>query len=250
MTCAHSQVEAALDRWLECHWHIHQMEGNYHYPDPFRYALNSYIRALKEIPQILRMELQNHADYRTYFQPAIASARSNALIALLHTKRDFIVHRGMLDVESKGSVGTTEGRGIKISFGFHVNPTESTPEAYVRFKAHCKSDPTIRSLMGPDCDSWPMIRREWKLPELPETELLEVAVAAWQTTGTLLSDVLVRLRAELLDSSLSCRHEPERMKVMEFSQREFFLEVDGINIDANNGDRHANSPQQSSKPVA
>ncbi len=75
MTCAHSQVEAALDRWLECHWHIHQMEGNYHYPDPFRYALNSYIRALKEIPQILRMELQNHADYRTYFQPAIVANR-------------------------------------------------------------------------------------------------------------------------------------------------------------------------------
>jgi hypothetical protein len=40
------------------------------------------------------------------------------------------------------------------------------------------------------------------------------------------------------------------VKVMEFSQREFFLEVDGIDIDANDGDRHANSPQQSSKPVA
>jgi hypothetical protein len=114
MDCPHSNIEAALDRWQECHWHIHQMELNYHLPDPFRYSLNSFIRAVKEIPQILQMELQNASRYRSQFKPLIDSLHSNELFSTLHKTRDFIVHRGMLEVLSKGSVGTTEGRGIKV----------------------------------------------------------------------------------------------------------------------------------------
>ena len=134
MTCPHSQIEAALDRWSECHWHIHQMEANYHSPDAFRYAFNSFIRAIKEIPQVLQMELQNHPMYQAHFKPSIATARSDPLLSLLHKKRDFVVHRGMLEIGSKGIVGTTEGRGIKIAIGFYVSPSETTQEAYIRFK--------------------------------------------------------------------------------------------------------------------
>lgn len=111
------------------------MEANYHTPDLFRYSLNSFIRAVKEIPQILKMELQNHREYKTVFKPMIDSLRSNEMLSLIQKKRDFIVHQGMLEMLSKGSVGTTEGRGIKISIPFHVAPSESTQEAYERFKA-------------------------------------------------------------------------------------------------------------------
>lgn len=177
------------------------------------------------------MELQNHPMYQTAFKQSIAGARANPLLSLLHNKRDFIVHRGMLAIDSKGIVGTTEGRGIKIAIGFYVSPSETTQEAYARFKDMCKSDRVIRGMAGPDCDSWPIIRREWKIPELPETELLEVAVDAWRATGTLLSQVVAQLGAEELDLSFSCRHDPEIVRTVQFSQREFFLTVDGIDID-------------------
>jgi hypothetical protein len=52
-TCPHFPIENSLDRWQECHWHIHQMESNYHEPDGFRYSVNSFIRAVKEVPQML-----------------------------------------------------------------------------------------------------------------------------------------------------------------------------------------------------
>jgi len=232
MNCPHSHIEAALDRWSECHWHIHQMEANYHTPDLFRYSLNSFIRAVKEIPQILKMELQNHSQYRSDFKPIIDSFRSNELMSLLHKKRDFIVHQGMLDILSKGSVGTTEGRGIKISIGFNVSPHESTQEAYERFKSLCKNDNVIRGLAGPDCDSWPMIRREWRIQEIPEHELLELSVNAWRLIGEVISEIVVKLGGESLDLSFSCRHDPEKVKTMEFSQQEFFKSVDGIEINA------------------
>lgn len=232
MACPHSHIEAALDRWAECHWHIHQMEANYHVPDLFRYSLNSYIRAVKEIPQILKMELQNHRNYRADFKPLINSLQSNELMSVLHRKRDFIVHQGMLEVLSKGVVGTTEGRGIKIGIPFAVAPHESTQEAYERFKEVCRNDKFVRNLAGPDSDSWPMIRREWRAPEFPDKELLELTIEAWRLIGEVLSRIVVKLGGEDLDLSFSCRHDPERVKTVEFSQQEFFSSVDGKQMDA------------------
>ena len=62
--CPHIPVESSLDRWQECHWHLHQMEGNYHEPEGFRYALNSFIRTVKEVPVMLMNDLQHHAEIR------------------------------------------------------------------------------------------------------------------------------------------------------------------------------------------
>jgi hypothetical protein len=230
MGCPHAPIEAALDRWSECHWHIHQMEANYHTPDLFRYSLNSFLRAVKEIPQILKMELQNHPEYKSQFKVLIDSLRSNELLSLLHKKRDFIVHQGMLEILSKGSAGTTEGRGIKVLIGFNVAPHETTQEAYERFKALCKANKFIRGIAGPDCDSWPIIRREWKVPEFADRELLELSIDAWALIGQVVSEIVVILGGGKLDLSFSCKHEPETVKTMEFSQVEFFNTVDGIDI--------------------
>lgn len=232
MDCPYSKIESALDRWSECHWYIHQMEANYHTPDLFRYSFNSFVRAIKEIPQILQMELQNNSGYKATFKPLISSLNENSLFLLLHNTRNFIVHRGMLEVLSTGIVGTTEGRGIKIASGFHVAPYETTLEAYERFKDKCRSDKMIRSWLGPDCDSWPIVRREWKIPALPDRELLEIAIEAWRLTGEVLSSMVIELGGEAFDLSFSCGHDPEKVKIKEFSQAEFFQSVDGIDINA------------------
>lgn len=230
MTCSHSQVTAALDRWSECHWHIHQMEANYHEPEPFRYSLNSFIRALKEVPQILKMELQNHPLYAAELKPAIDATRSNELLKKLGNQRDFIVHQGMLDLASKGQIGTTEGRGFKIGIGFNVAPFESSNEAYERYKEMCRSSPVFRGAFGPDCDSQPFLRREWKADDLGDTELLELSLLAWRALGEAISSMVQLLGGEALDLSMPCLHSPERVKTRSFSQSEFFRTVDGLTV--------------------
>jgi len=217
---------------MESHWYIHQMEANYHVPDLFRYCVNSFIRCVKEIPQILVMELQNHVNYKTLLRPTIYSTNKDDLLALLHKKRDFIVHRGMLELFSDGMVGTTEGRGVKIGIPFRVYPNESSADAYERFKNICRQDRVIRGLAGPDCDSWPCIVRYWRIQEFKELDLLDLTVTAWRKVGSVLSELVELLGGECLDLSLSCRHDPDRVRMMEFSQAEFFKEVDGIDINA------------------
>jgi hypothetical protein len=137
----------------------------------------------------------------------------------------------MLNILSSGIAGTTEGRGIKMAVGFKVEPYETTEEAYEKFKFLLRKNPVIRGVAGPDCDSWPMIRREWKIPEL-STELLEVAISAWKLCGEVISEIIVQLGGTALELSFSCRHDPEKVKTMEFSQQEFFESVDGKQINA------------------
>ncbi len=43
-------MRGSPDRFEEAHFYLHQMEVFYHEADPFRYNLDSFIRALKEVP--------------------------------------------------------------------------------------------------------------------------------------------------------------------------------------------------------
>jgi len=231
MQCVHKQIEASLDRWQEVHWQIHQIEQHYHEPDAVRFSFNALIRAAKEIPQILSMELQNRNDYGEHIKPSLDTLKADPLFSLLSKKRDYVVHRGMLEVNSSGSIGTTEGRGRwKIGFRFNVEPWESSDEAYFRFREACKAKKDVRSLMGPDCDSWPMLQRKWCLPDFPDEDFLEIAVTAWRTSGEALSKILVHLGGDSLDLELECAHDPNRVRSREYSQEEFFRSVDGIDI--------------------
>lgn len=225
--CVHHHLESSLDRLNECHWHIHQMEGNYHVPDGFRYALNSFIRAIADVPAMLTKNLERHEAARRSVKPKLKAMEQTGLFSILKLRRNFIVHQGMLDVNSHGSAVTLEGSKVKFSFPFRVAPCESSDEAYERFKEMCRKDKFWREL-GPDCDSSPGILRTWAIPQLPNREMLEVAFEAWTLTGDLLSDAVVALGGEPLDLRLTCLHKPDRVRLKRYSQAEFFRSVDGI----------------------
>lgn len=117
-TCPHTPIEPTLDRWQECHWHIHQMEAHYHDPEPFRYSVNSFIRAAKEVPLILMADLERHPEVRKVINTQLEQLKRNPLFATLQTQRNFLVHRGMLDLQSRGSVGRRKATGQNSRFRF------------------------------------------------------------------------------------------------------------------------------------
>jgi hypothetical protein len=98
-------LSSTVDRFQEAHFYLHQMEGFYHDAEPFRYSLNSFIRALKEVPLMISMELQNHPGFAAWYRPVRATLNVDALISHFSEQRDFIVHRGMLKPQSKAIVG-------------------------------------------------------------------------------------------------------------------------------------------------
>lgn len=234
MNCVHTHVDASLDRWRECHWHLHQMEAHYHQPDAFRYSLNAFIRAIADVPELLTKNLERHEDVRRTIKPKRKALEETPLFSVLKLRRNFIVHQGMLDVESKGAVHMMERGKVKLSFPFPVATSESSDEAYERYKAVCRTDKFWRGI-GPDCDSTPAVVRTWMIPQIPGRDLLEVAFDAWTIVGKLLSETVAALGGEPLDLAMSCRHDPAVVRIKRYSQREYFLSVDGIDIDEEEG---------------
>ena len=90
------------------------MEAHYHEADPFRWHLNVFLKAIKEVPDLLQMAMQNEHGFTTWFREQRKQLSADPLIATLSKHRDFVVHRSMLVPRSHGIVGIIEGRGFKL----------------------------------------------------------------------------------------------------------------------------------------
>ena len=223
MSCPHAKIQASLDRWHEAHWQLHQIEQHYHDPEPFRYSFNAFIRVIKEVQQILKMDLQNERDYHSFIKPLVDTLRQDPLLSTLGKKRDFVVHHGMLDIRSKGTAGSTRG-GPKIKMGveFDVSPQESSDDAFRRFARTCKGHPDFCGLLGlQDDDLFPCIQRVWLLQEFDDRDLLELAIAAWRETGTVISKLVEHFGGGALDLMLACAPAPEDVRMRKYSRKQF-----------------------------
>ena len=187
------------------------MENHYHEADPFRWYLNAFLRALKEIPDLIQMAAQNEASFVAWFREQRKLLASDPLIDVLYKKRNLIVHRTMLLPNSKCTVGITEGRGFKMAMTAHVNPLEDSDKALLRYASH-KKDFDFLGLTTPDEDSVPCIYREWRLEGLEE-ELVDLCARAWLRVGETVASVLRWQGAEPPPLSLECRHDSQRIRL-------------------------------------
>jgi hypothetical protein len=186
------QLSAALDRHAEAHWHLHQLNENYHRADPFRWSLNSFLRALKEVPQQIQMHMQNQPGFSAWFRPHKQELERDPLFKLFSEHRDFVVHRGTLIPKSTVQVGVLKAGGAAIRLGvpFTSHPMEDTDHVMVRFVEMCQREPVLAGLARPQGDQLPYVHREWRLNEFPDEEIRFVVVRAWKRVGETISAVL------------------------------------------------------------
>ena len=91
------RIESSLDRFREAHYWIHMLERHYHQADPFRWYLNAFLKAIKEAPRLLTMELQNEKGFKEwFFSDQRKQLHADPLIARFTQQRDLVVHQRML----------------------------------------------------------------------------------------------------------------------------------------------------------
>jgi hypothetical protein len=225
-TDGYARLTSALDRFQEAHFWIHGMEDAYHFSSPFRWHLNAFLRALKEVPGLLQMALQNDSGFPGWFKERRAQLNHDKLIGLLSKNRDFIVHRSMLVPRSHGMVGITEGRGLKLGLTFPVHPLENSDDAMGRYLKHARKSGDFLGILTPDDDSVPCIYREWKLPEFDD-ELVDVCAKGWLRTGELVQDTLRRLGEKPSPLDLDCRHNSQDVKYRLFDRSSLRKRIGG-----------------------
>lgn len=201
------------------------LEEHYHNADPFRWHLNAFLKALKEVPQLVAMELQQEKDFPDWYRTKRAELENDELMRFLAKKRDLIVHRGMLVPNSQAKVGITEGRGMKLGLTFPVNPLENSNDAMDRYLLHVINQTDFLGILIPDDDSMPCIYRQWHIEGF-EKEVVDLCAEAWFKLGATLKDVLEWLSEKNVgELSLSCRHSSQRVHYHLFDRDKLIAKV-------------------------
>lgn len=201
--------ESAFDRLNEAHWHIHQMALYYHHADPFRFSLASFLRALKEVPQIITMEAQRHESLRRAWRDQLAQLAADPLVSRLAKWRDIVVHKEMILPQSSAQLGSGTHSRIKVALGAQIDPRSSSDlEMAVLVKATNPDFDPLHILVE-DEDYLPGVWREWRLHDLPEKNVLMLASEAWTVVGKAFVELERLLGREAPASlTLNCVHEP------------------------------------------
>jgi len=211
------RIEASFDRFREAHFWIHALESHYHHAEPFRWHLTAFLKALKEIPQLLQMELQNEPGFAPWFREQRDRLKQDDLIAHLSKQRDIAVHQRMLLPDSECTVGITELRGIKLGIGFRASPLEDSDHAMHRYLYVAAERGDFLGILMPDEDSIPCVQRVWRLSGFDE-DIVSLCARGWLRTGETVAEVVRWLGAEPPPLSLDCRHADQKVQFKLFDR--------------------------------
>ena len=218
-------IHSSFDRLQEVHFWIHGLEQFYHYASRFRWNLNAFLRALKEIPGLLQMEMQNESGFKEWFCPHKRSLLNDPLIHFLSEQRDVAVHQKMIVPDSKCWVGLTELRGMKFGLGMEMDAREDSDRAMHQYLYQNLAHGDDFGILMPDDDSIPCVYREWRLSEFDD-EVIDLAEKAWLLTAKTIAEVLKWKGFTPPPLSLSCRHGIQDIKFKLFDREQLRQKLD------------------------
>lgn len=195
-------LSSTFDRLEEAAWFIRLMEENYHFADRFRWSLSSFLKSLKEIMQLLTMELQKDKITSAFVKQKKTALSSDPLINYLYRQRDIVVHKSMLQPASTGSVGFTRGKGMKLGIGMPIDPLSDSEEAVKRYIYIAAKDEDFLGILYQEDDGsgeYTCVERHWRLSEFPDIELTQLAATAWEKVAQALFDVAGTMGAKLIE---------------------------------------------------
>lgn len=207
-------LSSSFDRIDEAAWFIRLMEENYHSANKFRWSLNSFLRTLKEIMQLVSMEVQVDPKLVKLVAAKKAELSEDPLIGFLYKQRDIVVHKSMLKPASKGRVGFTRGRGMKLGMGTPIDPLTDSIEAIRHYIYHAAKNSDFLGILYTEEDGgeeYTCVQRQWRLSQFPDEEVTAIAARAWENVAQAFFDVAAEMGAELIKLTIELSN-PNRMQ--------------------------------------
>ena len=207
-------LSSTLDRLEESSWHIRMMEQHYHSADCFRWSLNSFLRSLKEVIQLLTMDVQGKPEIVKWLREEKEKLNEEPLIEFLFKQRDIVVHRAMLKPASKGTVGFTRGSGLKLGLGMPIDPLADSENAILRYIHFAAKDTDFLGILYTEEDGsgeYTCVQREWRMEQFPDTELTQLAAQAWERIAKLTLDTATKLGASVIEPKFEIQN-PNRVQ--------------------------------------
>ncbi|MED4854863.1 hypothetical protein [Bacillus atrophaeus] len=200
------KIKNTHDKFLEAHHFLFMMMQNYHYPDGFRYNMNAFIQALRNITFALQSEKRVIPNFDLWYEEKQQWMKGNSLLRNFVESRNIVVKRGNLEIKSEAHIGLFKYRTPKLGMLIPVNPflpseqlLELASEHYVGLFIDEE-----HSSIGEQCG----IQRRWIVDSIGDDEIVEQCLKAWKIIGSLLAEA-----HELLDmdfkviTDLECNQE-------------------------------------------
>ena len=195
-------LESSYDRLQECAWFIRMMEQHYHQADQLRWSWNSFLRTLKEVVQMITIEVQGNKDVKSWFDSEKKDLHNDGLIKFLFQKRNHMVHTSIFKPSSNGMIGFTRGRGLKLGLGLPIDPLEDSEVAILKYIDHAVSETDFFGILYSEEDGggeYTCVHREWRLKGYGDAEVTHAAAQAWNKISHILFEVAQRLGAKVVE---------------------------------------------------
>jgi hypothetical protein len=123
-----SPLPSTVDKFWEAWYFLLAMTGEYHDPHAFRYNLNAFIQAFRNITFILQSEESRPPGFEVWYSAKRAEMREIELLKRLVDARNLIVKKSMLAPSSEVRLGLFKGRRFKLGVGGPIDPFRDSRE--------------------------------------------------------------------------------------------------------------------------
>lgn len=177
-------IPAAVDKYWEAWYFLLGVCDNYHDPIAFRYELNAFIQALRNITFMLQSEPSRPRAFAQWYQHEQEVLRSDSSLRRFVEARNLIVKQTSLATASKAELGLFRGRRFKLGINLELSPFHDTE--YLVRKAQEFMIGLFIDEMHSDVGEQIGLRRTWVAPDIGSTEVSGLCADALRKMGELL----------------------------------------------------------------
>ena len=182
-----SPIPSTLDKFQEAFFFLNQTMRSYHSPTEFRFNLNAFIQALRNVTFMLQSEENKPEGFTEWYAAKQEEMRNNDLLRKFVGVRNLIVKQGMLEARSTAHVGIFKGRNFHLGVGGKISPFMDTrfifekgKEFYIGYMMD-EEHSAIGEQIG--------VEREWIVDEIGSSEVVTLCYQALDYMSNLVSEV-------------------------------------------------------------
>jgi hypothetical protein len=205
-----SPIPSTLDKFHEAFFFLSQTMRSYHAPAEFRYNLNAFIQALRNITFMLQSEENKPEGFAEWYAAKQEEMRNNELLKKFVGARNLIVKQGMLEARSTAHVGIFKGRNFHVGAGGKISPfmdtrfiIEKAKEFYIGYMID-EEHSAIGEQIG--------VEREWIVDEIGAGEIVSLCYQALDYMSSLVSEAHELFGVKL--EPLNIEPDIQKMKVV------------------------------------
>jgi hypothetical protein len=179
-------ILATHEKYNEAVYFLCKTMEAYHRPEEFRFNLNAFIQAFRNITFMLQSEAVKPSNFEQWYSQKRLEMSDNRLMRAFVVARNVIVKQSTLATRSTIQAGLFRGRDMKMAIQIEISPFAPTL---------CVLGQCIRTMVGTFVDEKHSdigeqlgVERKWVVEEIGDEEIVGLNIKGMEYIGKLLSE--------------------------------------------------------------